>query len=295
MTSPETDTDKAMPAHPSTLTREQELVRTTVKWMITALAAVGTALSAALAAGGQLSNIGALQIGWRLLLAIGAAGAALFGVMLAIWVAARVLTPVRPLLGEIVKSNDAPSSETRRQRRAREELKDAAKWLDKHEELFTSEWTNLEEFYTEYRRALAEGDQGGDEAKTRALSMRTYGGHLVEMIEYHISLERFLDSVRVLLPSAFAVGLAIAVFAWAANPDEATQFEPPYQAIVHLTNEGIEALSEALGPGCASSPFGAIVLAEEPQVRELLSLPSRSCSAVRFELTSNLGTVSLGG
>jgi hypothetical protein len=76
------------------------LIRDTTKWIVASFAAVAVVLIA----GAQLSDIGHLELGTRLWLAVAGAGGAIVGVFLAVASAVSMLTPSRMSLGQLARS-----------------------------------------------------------------------------------------------------------------------------------------------------------------------------------------------
>src|SRR5690349_5547590 len=84
-------------------------IREAAKWVVAGLAGVATAI----AAGSQLSSIGSLEIGWRLVLAVSAAVIGLFAVGVGIWRTIDMLIPTQADLPEIANPTDSTTEQMR--------------------------------------------------------------------------------------------------------------------------------------------------------------------------------------
>ncbi|WP_280875148.1 pentapeptide repeat-containing protein [Streptomyces pseudovenezuelae] len=195
----------------SALTKANDSIRIAAKWLIGSSAAVG----AALLAGSQLSNIGKLDWGWRLWVAIGGATVGLIAVIWAIWLATLLLMPVTVTIDRLQEQWKKPTKE----------LKAAVEFL-KREPRQLGEWKSpkgLKKAEKEAKQELQDAQERGDE-KAKEVSIRTLTKlrsyrRSIQQVAQHKALEaRFHDSLRWLVLATGMAALGIVSFAWASNP-----------------------------------------------------------------------------
>jgi hypothetical protein len=211
--------------------------REVARWLVVAFAAIG----AVLAGTAPLSNLGKLEIGdWRLWLAAAAVAVGLLAMALAIWMTARVLTPVTTDLATL--------GDERRLRTL----------IEQNPEVLRGHGTTFHEFKTEYdrkreayRMALAAReanpnfatDQVEAGAKAEFLALAPIVDRIVSE-GLRVTVQRRFERARpFMFAGAVVAGLAIVVFAWAANPPS-----KPTTVVVKKV-DGLAA--GAVGPGVA--------------------------------------------
>lgn len=196
-------------------------IRDTARWVVAGLAGIATAITA----GSQLSSIGALEVGGRLALAIGAAVVALLAVGAGIWVTIDVLLPAQVGLAELADESNKSNRSVR-------------DYIKAHLELLQGCAANVGDLNQEYQRSVAdrdrkyaasEADPGKKEVEAAAVAANDKVAYLLAVSE---SLLRFaiLQEVRLRFASwrprialiAVVVALAVLTFAWAANPPKST-------------------------------------------------------------------------
>lgn len=279
------------------------------------LGAIGTAL----VAGVQLGSIGALD--WpdpRLVAAFVAFGIAVLGIARLLRQAGAVLAPDTTNLHDLVHREGLP-------RKDREEIGDIVVELEKQPWLsrgwgpkvrdLKGQYEHvLEEAYDAYRASwddkLAEAaglsrqqseEQEGlrlDVADDRYNDVDAAVGAVIDQAHFLRFKTRYLALIRSLGSWGVIVGLAIAIFAWAANPPDDSDDETATDevavleaVVVALTPAGQNAVGPALGSGCDLEAAPAIVLARDEDVITVVTSGADGCSAVRFDVTCALGEI----
>jgi hypothetical protein len=142
------------PADP--LAAATDRVRETVKWLITAFAAIG----AVLVAGSQLSTLSRLNPSdWRLWIAVLGLAIGLGGVGFAIWKAVDVITPQQITLGDLAWGQIAKGEHSNDQIedvRNREDLNEIAGFINGIPEIFEGLASDVVDLKTSYLRLLSE-------------------------------------------------------------------------------------------------------------------------------------------
>jgi Pentapeptide repeats (8 copies) len=217
-----------------------ERIRDAAKWLIGASAAVG----AILVAGSQLSNIGKLQPGLRLWVAIAGAVLGLWGVVAAIWTAVRLLLPVGVTIQDVQSRWERWRDGLGRFRawRQRVEMPDVA--FFKKNPVYLGGWEApklLEDAYRNAAIALKEARDAaaGPPSHQGFLRRRKTGSgenleHLqdaqdraarnlrlaTEYARHYWFVGQFRRVLVRLLIYATMTAVGIGLFAWAANPPE---------------------------------------------------------------------------
>ena len=192
-------------------------IRDTAKWAVVALAGVGTAI----AAGSQLSSIGALELGPRLLLAIVSAVIGLLAVGVGIWLTIDTLLPTQLGLTELADTSNAATLGVRQ-------------YIGLHPELLQGQATDVGQLTDKFQAAVADRDlkyataqtSPGDPAAIAAA--RAANRDLVYLNSVITSLLGFaiLQEVRINFGTwrnkmalvVLVAALAMLAFAWSANP-----------------------------------------------------------------------------
>ena len=267
-------------------------IRDVVKWLIGAFAAVAVVL----AAGSQLGEVGSLSDG-RLLAAFGGVLATLLGIALAIYFAAKVLTPSALTLKQMVRE---------------EKKSPAGKAIAKDSGLLLGHGTSIKEF--EQRRNAAvtaeadawtkfEADEGSSSLEALAVKASKNRERIDEAMVWLISFGRFKETsqlfkaaLRAMFAAAAIAALGITGFAWAAHPEEkkegnggALVAKAPSAVTIDLSREGRETVGEEIGRKCDPEAVAAVAVAGEPRALEVVTTPSKRCKLARFMLTPAVG------
>lgn len=212
MAAPIASTQSSTASEESPLQVANNRIRDAAKWLIASSAAVG----AALLAGTQLSNIGRLDAGGRLIVAFVGAILGLSGVVLAIFVAVRLLLPVTVTLNELVKEWSKPKGR----------LKPAIEFFKKHQKYLQGFPTPADLEKARDGAVSALQKMGRNAAKSpRGEQLNRYISDLdgrisdVEAIAQTRTLEgQFRRSLRFFLLASILAAGGILTFAWASNP-----------------------------------------------------------------------------
>jgi hypothetical protein len=271
-------------------------IREVVKWLIGGFAAIGVAL----AAGSQLSEMGALT-GWRLVAAFAAVLVVLIGIAVAILYATKVMTPRAISLDRLV--HEEGESEIGQQIKADPSLllghgKSLSQFAKRREAALAAEnsaWAAYEAAAAEEKKSLKGGVRRAEAERKR----------IDDAMDWLFSYARFVEvshlfkvALRAMFLSAAIAALGIAGFAWAAHPDEeAAKEEPativakaPLQGEIDLSAAGRETLGDDLGPSCDTEAVPAVALAGSAEALEVIAVASETCALNRFLLTPELGS-----
>jgi hypothetical protein len=245
-------------------------IRDAAKWLIGAAAAVG----AVLIAGSQLSSIGKLEFGSRLIAAVVGVVIALMAVVYAVWVAVQVLLPIAVTLGELEKMWDEKNKradvqffhENPRQLgyASPAALKEAREntWRARENARRALEATGA--------RKRAEKKQDFDAADANFKRVENDIRTVLHTAQYQLLQARFGDVLKKLLFAAAAAAGGIMVYAWAANPPEP--------------------------PAVATSMKGADLNGADLRDAELVGADLRDADLRRADLTgADLGDARVGG
>jgi hypothetical protein len=267
-------------------------IREVVKWLIAAFAAVGVAL----AAGSQLSEMGHLS-GWRLIAAGGGIALVLVGIALAILKAVQVLTPEPISLKELA---DSPKYAGVRKR-----VEDDPSLLLDHgasvAELGAERSSQLDaekEAWKKFTDDEADKDalRAAERASANRLATDEAVGWLLEFTRYTEASRLFKRSLVWMTGAAAIAALGIGLFAWAAHPEEkaaeaaAVVAKAPAEIKIDLSDAGERQMADQLGPRCDGEELAAVALAGTSDDLEVVTVPDKHCSLVRFTLTDTLGT-----
>lgn len=183
----------------------QELLRSAAKWLIGSLGAIG----AVLVAGSQLSSIGSLTTGPRLVIAVGGLAVGLGGVLLAIALAVGVLAgepySVTELHREWVQSDAASGASGVRGRWRRRRYPVPFFFADNEEFL-----AGHESPMQLYEHSVADASDAED--AYRELNV------MLGNANYRREMVRFGRSKKWIFLGVILASVGITVFAWAANP-----------------------------------------------------------------------------
>jgi hypothetical protein len=200
----------------SALQAANNRIRDAAKWLIASSAAVG----AALLAGTQLSNIGKLEAGTRLFVAFIGAILGLAGVVLAIFVAVRLLLPVTVTLDELVEEWDQP----------KKRLKPAIKFFKKKRKYLqgfqtAAELQKARQVAIESLGKIEGGGIKGSANERERMRLEAVISDLdgrtedVEAIAQTRTLEgQFSRALECFLLATIMAAGGIVAFAWASNP-----------------------------------------------------------------------------
>lgn len=184
-----------------------DLLNGAAKWLIGALGAIG----AVLIAGSQLSSIGSLTVGPRLVAAIVGLGIGLTAVLYSIWQVVNLLAPERYTIRELSlewqkagASTDAGVADRRLARRY-----PVVDWLGRNPEYLAGH---------ESPEQLRQHWQDRS-APDRAAALKAIN-ELVRLANFRRSREDFVRTKRTLAVAMMIAAAGIGVFAWAANPSE---------------------------------------------------------------------------
>jgi hypothetical protein len=322
------------PADPNAAALEK--MRTTTQWLMGALGAIGAALVAGIQLG-SLGSL--YVDDGRLWLALGAFVLALVGVAVMLRKAAAVLAPAttnlqhlaRPELGDeprllreiAVSFDEQPWIYQGWGPTVRDLKAHFAAETDAYHHAYLAAYA---EMLAGSERAVAEAEQDAEEdpddpevaarrardaAVTAACTTRlTVANSRFESVDAIVSRvlgqahfrrfqARFHAMMKALVGWGAVTGVAIALFAWAANPlapegggggvDAPAVVE---QVVVALTPFGAASVGPLLGAACDPAAVSAIVVDREDDAVTVVSTPTGDCAAVRFGVTCAVGVAS---
>lgn len=261
-------------------------MRDTAQWVLTIFAA----LAAALMVGTQLSSLGKLEApDWmtdnRLGVAFVAGGVALIAIGSIIWFALQVLVAKPISLQETAKDE--------RENRNTEDVRfiestgllERSKTIDE----FLAKTSG---FTRERAEARKRGDQQAIDRANRRLKYHNNNLKSLKALLRYESVRRRIESAKIpMLAAGFLGGIAIGVFAWAANPPDPAETPAPFllptQAVARLSEDSRKVWAEDLGTSCDTNSLKVIVLSTDDKTIEVVSVPNDQCALVRFEVPSS--------
>jgi len=208
-------------------------IRDAGKWLIGASAAVG----AALIAGSQLSNIGALPLCFaesstclRLPISIAGAAIALAGIAYIMWGAVKILLPVGTTIEELIEAwRDAEVAST--QTRRRKPRADVAFFQDNLgqigdggptalKESKSEAWEELKQARRDFRTASDKtaAKQVVEAAESKLERAVANMRRVLEVAAYQLLLARFEALLARIVITTVLIAIGIVTFAWASNP-----------------------------------------------------------------------------
>lgn len=268
-------------------------MRTTAKWILTLLAAVGAVLTA----GVQLSSVGQLKASDpRLWLAVGALAVSLVSIGFIISRVVLVLaggeTSLDKLAEEEIKWGEkGPAADIR---------------FAKETEYLPDEFPtvgDLREKYHEAKRKLREAEEDKENKQQAEIDkwdkeLRYLTGEVMPQlfmgVRYYRVQRLFREAVRFMIWCGLIAAIGIVVFAWATNPPPSSANAPPFRAPVEasllLTDLGRSSLSLSLGERCVSSgeAIEVLVLSYSEGRAEVVSMSSESCKLSRFPVVDGV-------
>ncbi len=289
------DAATGSPADP--LTAGVDRIRDVAKWLIGAFAAV----AAIMVAGSQLSSIGTLEVGWRLLVAVIGGVAALSGAAWAIWLLTDVLLPEETTVANVLAEATDCKSPLARTIAANPHLllgyPDVAA-LDTAYKNARAEQARAQDLVNASpndQAALQQVDQAAGKAERLFARLR----QLTTRAAFYRQQQEFKDSRTQLYLAALLAAIGLGTFAWAANPPEdkkedtaapAPAVAAPATVQIILNAEGKQTLTPLLGDACASQATGtgvkALAIAATATTVDLVIIPGGLCERpARFTLT----------
>jgi hypothetical protein len=277
-------------------------IRDVAKWLITAFAAV----AGVMIAGSQLSDIGALDVGYRLLLAALGGVAALSGVAWAIWSLTEVMLPeettIQTVLAEAANSRSALANRLAIGSELLVGFPSAVVLNTKYqaERHRQADAQQRVDATPDDQIALQELESATGEAEELAAAL----SRLATLTAYYRQREEFKNRRKWLYVAGLLTALGIGVFAWAANPpDEQTGQAPvtptpalaaPARVRVTLNPFGRETLAPLLGAACADQAAAggvdAYAIGATASDVDIMIVPTARCDrAVRFTLALTQG------
>jgi len=250
-------------------------LRDTAKWLVGGV--VTTAVAVLI--GSPLTNLGALDLGWRLFAAIIGAFVAYMLLGYLLWNALRVVVAGSITMAELADAEAAGGSEAAVAKRVAERVK-----------------ARMPCRLTTFRGILARNRELRDAADTSDEADAAYEAFadalsaLKAQIGFEHKLARF-DGLRlrlfVLMPFVIA---GVGVFAWAANPPPETRVlsDRPQRTSFLLSPDEALALAPAIMPACYRPTLSgglageAIVLYQLEGRTEIVTLPPGNCQPVRL-------------
>jgi hypothetical protein len=277
------------------LDKASDRIRETAKWLVATFGAVAGALIVGL----QLSDIGQLEGGDRVVAAM-AAFAALAAVILIVALASVVLARGRVPLGEL-----SSSSHERKYRRLRTALNrnrslystygSVAELVDRVEEVWDRQVTSWKA-KTDASKPAAERQQATrefEETKKLMPELNKLATRLMAFAraeDIRITFERVRNAIIAL---AIVVAVGGAVFAYVDNaPDEeetAAVSQRPAAASLNLSASGREKMGALLGPHCNLGQVPVEVLSSSEDGWEAVSISTRNCSSARLTIETEDG------
>jgi hypothetical protein len=258
-------------------------LRETIKWLIASFGAIG----ASLAIGSQISHVGTLSDS-RLALALLGVVMAFAGILLAIWVAVKVMTGSYVSLGDLAKQSRAASNDGKPKA-------GLVKFLESDNSHILQPYKSVGDLADKFNAASA----GGDEVEYARISgiVRV----VVNAAAYEQLRMKFDSGLPVIMAGAALAVAGITLFAWAANPGELSGAKienvafpaaaQPVPATLSLTPEGWSSLKSELGVDCGPTDIPVLVVSSEATGIEVISLPTANCQLRRWLLTPTMGTL----
>lgn len=196
----------------SAYARGAERVRDAAKWLLGAFGAI----AAVMVAGSQLSSIGSMDDGKRLLVAILAAVVALAGLAIASWLILDIMLPSASSLTDI-----SPA--------IAKEIEDRPELLQGNESVASLKESYIQALQTRLdvvKKNYTIPPGASDVEVKAAGALVVVLGQAVQQVEGYAAYERLDDKLRdtpgrfLIFVLAGVVAAAIVLFAWAANPPE---------------------------------------------------------------------------
>lgn len=255
-------------------------LRETAKWILTSFAAV----AAILVGGLQLSSIGKLTAETpdaRVWAALGGIATAALGVAIAVGFMSRVLEPALNSLSTVADDvHAADQALAEPMGMTFNDLKGKIDTLDADVKRAKAKGTSS----PEYRAALEARNKW---EPTRQDALVLIGAERLR--------SRYETARKAIVAAVILVVAGVVAFAWGANPpDDEKEAEPvtlaevPVLLNVRLSDTGVTALE--IARGCDRPLARVLTLGGKPTEREVVTIPSGRCRAVRFILTPSLGT-----
>ena len=248
-------------------------LRETAKWLIGGL--VTTAV--AVLAGSPLTGFGALEVGWRLWVAVGGALAAYLLLGRLLWLALQVVVADSITIAQLAEA----------ERRGEAAPKRIAGRLRPRLPAGATTFREVTDRHRDLRTAAERGDPGALEVYTAfAADLRALGPQVG--VEY--KLDRFNLLRRRLFLEMPGVILGVTAFAWAANPPPPPQVLSgvPTRTSFQLDRDEALALAPAVSPACYRPTLSGglagegIVLVQLEGRTEIVTLPPGDCQPVRL-------------
>ena len=256
-------------------------VRETAKWLIAAFAAV----AAALISGIQISHIGDLEFGGRLMVAVIAFAIGLICIGGSIWSVIPVLSPFAISLKELATENKYRSLRNRIEEERKDilvDFEDIGKLNSCLEETRNKLLTTRKECQVAYANAKNEYE--------RANNIKNI---IMDFAAFEIVTDKFHYAVSNISVGVAGTALSILAFAYAANPSHIpagwTQFGavPVYNIIVDKEEQA--SVSEIFGDRCVSNYIQIIKIGEIGDAWDVVSIPRAGCPSKRITLDRKLG------
>jgi hypothetical protein len=282
------------PVHPAYAAIDS--ARELAKWLIVAFGAIG----ATIVAGSQLSEMGEID-GWRLFGAFAGLVLGLVGVAIAIWYAAKVLTPSDLTLAQLARSEaNSPAGKL---------VREDPDVLLGHGNTIVQLQSNRKDAIERESSAWSayEADKADAELKQRAIDAQADRRLVDDAVQQFLPMALYAQveqtlktAIRVMFAGAVVAAAGIGLFAWAAHPAESegtpapVVAKDPSEVVVRLTNDGRAQLADRLGKGCDLDAVHALAVAGSAAELQVVPLPEDGCETVRFAVTGDVGTVVSG-
>jgi hypothetical protein len=274
-------------------------LRTTAQWLVTASAGVGAVIVAGLA----LKSIGGLH-DLRLVGAVAAAIIGVTAVAVAIWFISDVLMPIGASPNDLKNGDDFKALRGKVQ---------ADPDLVRGEGVPNQDIPGLLAAYDqvsqrardEYAALISDPTKGQGPYQAASGRLDQVGAVLtaIEGLGIYLAVTRRFKTARLaLLIAALVATAAAALFAYCANPPEATPSAAKMSSEVtaapivrvHLTSAGEQSLKPELGASCDLKRLRAAIVGGTTAKPQLVTLPEAGCHARTFTLTSSFGTTATG-
>ena len=251
-------------------------LRETAKWLVGGVVAT----SVGVLAGSPLTKLGTLEPGQRLYLALGGAAVTLVLLGLLLWVGLSVIVTESVSLDRLAALRGWEGLRVRRV---------AAR--------FKGRWpggaSNIAGVLSQSKALFeaAEGKGPNDPAMRELVAFQDDVDQLMREVAFEYKRDRLNELRGTLFVLAPVIVLAIAVYAWAANPPDDPKPLSSQPRLIALTLEASDALtqSQALSAACYPSAepgrirLSLVVTAEYPGRTELITLPAvAGCAPVRL-------------
>jgi hypothetical protein len=284
----------AKPAQPPSLIFNAiDRMRETAKWIITSFAAIAVVLVGT----SQLSDLGKAE-GSRLHIALGGVALGLVSIVAAIYAAGRIFQP------KVAELDDITDQSPLGRRAARDPglLYGQAGTVSELIALYKSRLAEHVKARTEAARHPSDPELAAAAASAEKLyrAVEAPMNYIRQQALYDSNQRTFARSVTSITVLTVFAAIGLVMFAYGANPPEdeaavaavtspaAASFTTPVRVKLALTAEGRDQVNQLVGESCVDSAKTVILLSQDDQRAEFVTLGRNKCPPVRISLNSDL-------